>query len=134
MSKKWLKGESNLPWNNLNYFIGKKILKVEEGGCGIDIYFNDVVCQVYWEGSYSDWWENFVKFNKKNTNVIHKVFLEERGDKITVTFVDESNKLILQLIHVFHNDSDWDYGCYVTYDWNIKGHKRKDERIQTFYA
>lgn len=64
----------------------------------------------YGEGSYSDWWESFVSYRKNG--IIAYYNEEEYDDAIEVTFYDNCGKKVLGVRAIFHNDSDWDYGCY----------------------
>lgn len=65
------------------------------------------------EGSYSDWWETSISY-KQNEKIAY-FYVDEDIDKgkITIAFANEEGKTILHINSIFHNGSDWDYGCYV---------------------
>ena len=69
---------------------------------------------VYDEGSYSDWWETFVNYRPK-LKIAYYQETTSNGElpKVTIRFYNEENKVVLEIIGIFHNDSDWDYGCYL---------------------
>jgi hypothetical protein len=69
---------------------------------------------VYGEGSYSDWWETFVNYRPKSKIAYyHETISNGELPKVTIRFYNEDNKVVLEIIGIFHNDSDWDYGCYL---------------------
>lgn len=116
-------------WNNLNQLTGLKILGVDERNNVISLS-NNVTLTIEDEGSYSDYWTTSFSYRKVNFGQkIEKVLIYENGNTIIITFANESNISILTIKHCFHNQSDWDYGCYIRYHWKNKGKKQ----TETFY-
>lgn len=66
------------------------------------------------EGSYTDWWEVFVSY-RPNSEIAYYTENEEDGEKpkITIRFYNDIGQAVLTITGIFHNDSDWDYGCYL---------------------
>ena len=65
-------------------------------------------------GSYSDWWETFGIMDKGagRNPVITNYQITDNGETYRLVFFG-LNKKIAELQSKFHNDSDWDYGCFV---------------------
>ena len=116
-------------WNKLNQLAGLKILGIDERNSVI-LLSNNIALTIEEEGSYSDYWTTSFSYRKVNFGQkIDKVYTHENDNTITITFANESNIPILIVKHCFHNQSDWDYGCYIRYYWKNKG----KEQTETFY-
>ena len=121
-------------WNRLNEFQGCEIRDFvnSKNEDYPEIHFsNGKIAKIYEEGSYSDYWKSSFSWNKNNHNVISRVIVDENQKKqiITIYFLDSNGKTILKCQHDFYNESDWDYGCYISYFWEDKG----TEVAQYFY-
>ena len=66
------------------------------------------------EGSYSDWWEVFVNYHP-NGEISYYTENEEDGEKpkVTIKFYNDMGQAVLTITGIFHNDSGWNYGCYL---------------------
>ena len=65
-------------------------------------------------GSYSDWWETFGIMDKGagRNPVITNYQITDNGETYRLVFFG-LNKKIAELQSKFHNNSGWDYGCFV---------------------
>jgi hypothetical protein len=110
MSKK-NKGYS--PYSKL---IGAEVVGFHEYNIGIQIDFilknsKKQSLMVYGEGSYSDWWDIQISY-RPNTKIACFQEIDD-NDKVKIVFYSETGNAVLTIRGIFHNDSDWDYGCYL---------------------
>lgn len=63
------------------------------------------------EGSYSDWWEVFVTSKPKLKITSYKEI--EKNNEVIICFYDNKKRTVLKIKGIFHNDSCWNYGCYL---------------------
>lgn len=124
-------GEKNPSHLNMISLIGKKIIFCND--YGVLTFETGEVLESESEGSWSDWWEDYFKVRKKYLyDIIKDIYVYESSDKIIITFVNNNNKEMCKFTHIFHNDSDWNYGCYVRYKW---GNSWSDaDTTDTFYT
>jgi regulation of enolase protein 1 (concanavalin A-like superfamily) len=102
--------------NDIGKLVGSKILKVirKDWGLEIPIKYKNNNCSIgiMTEGSYSDWWE--VDYYYKPNEIVNYINVSENEDNIIIRFYNSERKAILVIKGIFHNDSDWDYGCYLS--------------------
>ena len=104
-------------------FIGATVEKVVKNDYLTEIHFKlangkKQTAGLYEEGSYSDWWETKVNYRPNSEIAYWKEYRSHNKDDdpiITLKFYNNENKVILEIIGIFHNDSCWDYGCYMEF-------------------
>lgn len=105
--------------NKYAKLIGAKVIGINESNhfTEIKLKLKNGKCQsigVDREGSFLDWWEVFVSY-RPNSEIAYYTETEEDDEnpKITIKFYNDVGQAVLTITGIFHNDSDWDYGCYL---------------------
>lgn len=105
--------------NKYSVLAGAKVLNVVENNYCTEVQLvlangKKQSIGIYEEGSYSDWWETYVHYRPNEEIVSYTETISDNEPKtITIHFYNSENKTVLEIDSTFHNDSDWDYGCYL---------------------
>lgn len=116
---------------DLSFFIGSELEKITKNEIIVKKDGKRYAFEIVENDSYSDWWEVFASMlTEENempviTNIIEHKPVDNSNQTYYKLVFFGLNKPIAEMSAIFHNDSDWNYGCTVAAYCTIKKDLKK---------